>query len=82
MKWRFEWLYRGGMVLLVIVAFWSVWANAQSSGTNQAPTVLKPNLPLDGSLANVLSQVDQRYLTFGLDEIPFLRDHAMIFQSV
>lgn len=78
MKWRFEWLYRGGMVLLVIVAFWSVWANAQSSGTNQAPTVLKPNLPLDGSLANVLSQVDQRYLTFGLDEISFLRDHAML----
>jgi len=31
MKWRFEWLYRFGLAVLFVAAFWSVWASAQTN---------------------------------------------------
>ena len=77
MKWRFEWLYRAGLGLLLVIAFWSVWANAQSSATNLESAGLKTPAARNTSLA-LFSEVEKTYLTFGLDTIPLLRNHALL----
>lgn len=69
MKLRFETIYRLGLLLLLVIAFWAVWANAQpAGGTNAPPAVPEAN------------QIQA--LTFGLDGIPFLRDHAPLGQPL
>lgn len=80
---RFEPFYRALLVLLALGLFWSVWVraadpsvstnasaatNAVAGGTN-APVESRPHLGVQ-----LLPSIDRQYLTFGLDEIPFLRD--------
>jgi len=73
MKFRFEYLYRFGLVVLLIVAFWSVWANAQpSTVTNTPPVVSEETLSTNESPA----------LTFGFDNIGYLRSHKFIGQPL
>ena len=46
MKWRFAWVYRLGLAVLLAVGFWSVWAHAQETNAldttvTNAPALLK-----------------------------------------
>ncbi len=76
MNWRFAWFYRLGLAALFVVACWTVWAGAQDTNapvstltaTNQAG-FLKIKLP-------------EHALTFGLDQIDFLRDQAVLEQPL
>ncbi len=61
MKFRFEIVYRCGLLLLLGTTFWSVWASAEPAGyTNSAPAATPP---LQG-------------LTFWFDQVDFLREHS------
>jgi MscS family membrane protein len=74
MKWRFEWLYRLGLVVLFVAAFWSVWAAAQETNnpsTNAvATTVAVPKL--------VHWTLPGHAMSFGLDQVEFLRDNEAL----
>jgi len=72
MKFRFDILYRLGLVLLLMAIFWSVWANAQSSNeTNQ--------LPHAGAEAST-NQVQA--FSFALEQVDFLKDHELMGQPL
>jgi len=74
MKLRFLIVYRLGLGLLLGVAFWSVWASAQSvTATNPPPTT--PRIPPP---APNLIQTP----TFGLDSISFLGGHLILGQPL
>ena len=75
MKWRFEWVYRLGLALLLVIAFWSVWATAQET-TNAAAT----NAPTAGQLLKI--KLPEHALTFGLDQIDFLREQTLLEQPL
>ena len=82
MKWRFEWCYRLGLAVLFVIAFWSVWASAQTTSTNltaHAITITKPAAVDPASVTNKLQA-----LTFGLDKIDFLNkpEHEIIGQPL
>jgi hypothetical protein len=74
MKWRFEWVYRLGLALLLVFAFWSVWATAQET-TTAATTATAANQLLKIKLP-------EHALTFGLDRIDFLRDQTLLEQPL
>jgi MscS family membrane protein len=73
MKWRFEWLYRAGLVLLFVGAFWSVWASAQQTVATNTPNVSSASSMVtpDASRENKDSGNDANKiaLTFGLDRV-------------
>ena len=73
MNWRFEWIYRLGLAVLLVVAFWSVWASAQETNApavvTNAPALL--NLKLPG-----------HYESFGLDRIDWLREAKLLGQPL
>jgi len=73
MNWRFEWIYRLGLAVLLVVAFWSVWASAQETNApavvTNAPALL--NLKLPG-----------HYESFGLDRIDWLREASLLGQPL
>ena len=64
-------MYRAGLALLFIGAFWSVWAGAQETTVTNAPSVTVTNGGLSGALGNL----EKNALTFGLDKIEVLRQH-------
>ena len=71
MKFRFVIVYRLGLVLLLVIAFWSVWANAQpATATNSLPVV-------EGTSTNQFQA-----LTFGLDKVDFLNVHKFLGQRL
>ena len=71
MKFRFEIVYRLGLALLLIITCWSVWANAQPSALTNAPA------PSSGVATNQFQA-----LTFGLDNIPALKEHTFLEQPL
>jgi MscS family membrane protein len=78
MKFRFEIAYRLGLVLLLIMAFWSVWASAQpSASTNQPPARrLLPFINPGGGTNEFETP------TFGLDNVDFLTRHEALGQPL
>ena len=66
MKWRFEWLYRGVLALLFIVAFWAVWAGAQESGVTNGP-------PASAAVPGTTN-----LLTTTLSNVQFLRETTFL----
>jgi MscS family membrane protein len=74
MRFRFDYLYRAGLLVLFLVAFWSVWAEAQGT-TN----VVKAAAPGD---TNLLALRKIPALTFGLNHNDFLREHAFLGQPL
>ena len=68
MKFRFEFIYRLGLVLLAIVAFWAILANAQPSATTNSP-------PAKDSLT---STNEFQGMTFGLDNVDWLKKHTAL----
>jgi MscS family membrane protein len=82
MKWRFEWCYRLGLAALVVIAFWSVWAGAQTLTSTNLPAsaITSTNAspaPDSNSETNKL-----QVLTFGLDKIPYLKEHDVLGQPL
>lgn len=74
MKFRFEIVYRFLLVALFIGAFWSVWANAQTS----APLITNP----PPRIVTLLSTNQFQALTFGLDNVDFLQQHTFLAQPL
>jgi len=88
MKWRFEWLYRFGLAVLFVVAFWAVWAGAQevtpapafrAPGTN-TPAARAVGTPPGATFFNL--ELPDNVLTFGLDRVAFLREHSLLEQPL
>ncbi len=83
MKLRFETLFRGYLFLLVGLLVWAVWASAQTpSSTNAAPL---PASEVDGdaggfgaSAGAPFLRLNEDHLTFGLQRIPWLREHSLL----
>ena len=73
MKLRFETAVRWCVFVLLVALFWSIWANAQVKSTN-APAATSTN---STRLLSALSELDQDYLTFGLDKWEFLRENTL-----
>jgi MscS family membrane protein len=73
MKLKFETAVRWCGFVLLVGLFWSIWANAQVKSTN-APAATSTN---STRLLSGLSELDQDYLTFGLDKWEFLREHTL-----
>lgn len=71
MRWRFDWLYRGILVGLFVIAFWAVWANAQPIST--APTNAPTPVTLVGSTVG-----QTNLLTESLSKVEFLRQTKFI----
>ena len=76
MKWRFQWIYRMGLALLLGLAFASLLAGAQEPATT-APSPAASNR---GVLLNL--RFSDRALTFGLDNVDFLRDTPLFGQPL
>ena len=77
MKWRFEWCYRLGLAVLFVVAFWSVWASAQTTNNITATT----NIVVATTNATALSfhrWLPSHTLSFGLDQVDFLCDTKVL----
>ena len=81
MKWRFEWLYRLGLALLFVIAFWSVWATAQTI-TNPPASAIVTNM--SSASATVTGTNKLQALTFGLDKVDYLNkpEHEILGQPL
>lgn len=84
MKFRFEYLYRAGLLALFLIAFFSVWATAQES-TNVPPAAAATSTN-SASLASTTGPAATgpsastnkiQALTFGLDRIEVLQVEAV-----
>jgi MscS family membrane protein len=75
MRWRFAWIYGLGLAVLLGVAFWSVWTSAQ-------PVTNAPAMAATNGLPHVLAKLDEHPLTFGLDQVAFLRDNTLLAQPL
>jgi MscS family membrane protein len=76
MQRKFIWIYRGCLVVLLLTAFWAVWANAQGVNTNPPP-----NVSASGGtnvVDNLPAKPDEHYLTFGLDRVGLLREYTVL----
>ena len=83
MKWRFEWFYRLGLAVLLITAFWAVWASAQPAVTNP-PAVTQTNQvgAIEKELGNLEKKLEEHDLIFHLDEVEALRTHTLFGQPL
>jgi MscS family membrane protein len=79
MRFRFDYLYRLGLLVLLLVAFWSVWAGAQETTVTNAPAA---SLAPTNKLQHVLANLDGHALTFGLDQVDFLREQTLMDQPL
>lgn len=75
MKWRFEWIYRFGLAVLLVIAFWSVWADAQETSAPAAAAMTNPP-------ALLKIELSAHYESFGLDRIDFLRETPLLGQPL
>ena len=76
MIWRFQWLYRLGLAVCVVGAFWAVWASAQTTSvTNSTGASATTNEV--GSLVNTLGSLEKKLeehdLIFHLDKVEALQ---------
>jgi MscS family membrane protein len=75
MKSKFEFWFRGFLILLVVCLFWSVWASAQP--TNAVPAANATNSASTNGFFPGLSQLDEDHLSFGLNQIDLLRNRKL-----
>jgi len=78
MKVKFDSLFRGLMLGLLLTLAWGLCAGAQPT-TNSA-SVAATNKP--SALVRSVEQLDQHYLTFGLDRIAPLRESMLLGQPL
>ncbi len=69
-------MYRTGLALLLIVAFWSVWASAQETTVTNAPSITSATADQTPASSDTAKDSDRKTngmaLTFGLDRVPLL----------
>jgi MscS family membrane protein len=86
MKWRFEWVYRFVLAVLLAVAFWSVWSSAAQEVTNvpvtNAPATNVVTLVTTNKLQLAVQKLNEHALTFGLNRVGFLRDNSFLDQPL
>jgi MscS family membrane protein len=83
MKWRFEWLYRLGLAVLLASAFWSVWASAQTNlpaATNTAAMASTNALGGNSAVAQTAEVIEKQlespdWIKALAASWPFLRYH-------
>src|SRR5438874_5744843 len=75
MRVKIETLFGRGMLFLMCILAWSIWATAQAA-TNQILTSVRTNQP--SGLVRDVEHFDQRYLTFWLDRVEFLRERTFL----
>ena len=73
-------MYRSGLVVLFVVAFFAVWASAQEA-TNTVPAK-SPTVATGKSLLLPDLNLPKDALTFGLDKIPFLVEQQPLGQPL
>ena len=78
MKVKFDSLFRVLILCLFLTLTWGLWAGAQPT-TNSA-SVAATNKP--SALVRSVEQLDQHYLTFGLDRIAPLRESTLLGQPL
>ena len=76
MKFRFEILYRAGLLVLILAAFWSVWAGAQTVAAPPSAVIVATNAP------QFPRWLPGHALTFGLDSVSFLREQTVLDQPL
>ena len=76
MKLKFETCFRAVMGLLLVAMLWALLAGAQPTNQPEAPTAETTNHP--SVFGRGVAQIDEHFLTFGLDRVPVLRD-ARVF---
>jgi len=76
MRWRFEWVYRLVLVGLLATAGWAVWAEVQGNTNAPGPAIPTAHLTLPAA------ESELHPLTFGLDQVEFLRIHEAIGQPL
>jgi MscS family membrane protein len=90
MNWRFQWLYRCLLALLLVGALGTLWVSAQESTNNQdrrlSPTNSATVTAVQNSVTNQVpgkppkepKRFDIQVMTFGLDEVDWLRDNKLM----
>jgi MscS family membrane protein len=83
MRRNFQWWYRGLLGLLVIIAFWAVWASAQPAATN-APAGAGTNQvgAIERKLDALEKQVAERDWIFHLDKLEVLQTNTIFGQPL
>ena len=80
MKLKFDVFFRAYLFLFIALLFWSVWASAQESAnqtTNAAFSAASTN-----NLVSRLAQIDEDYVSFGLNRFGVLREHSFFGQPL
>lgn len=80
MKWRFEWLYRFGLAVLFVAAFWSVWASAQTNRPADIAAGVVASTNASGSV--VPAGKDTNSLTGRLASPQWIKDLAVDYPSL
>jgi MscS family membrane protein len=75
MKWRFEWIYRFGLALLLVVALGSVWASAQETNALATDVKVFTNAP-------AFFKLPGHALSFGLERVDCLRENTLLEQPL
>ena len=78
MNWRFAWVYRVGLAVLLALSFWSVWAGAQE--LTNLPPATAPAATSPPGLLNI--KLSEHALTFGLDRVELLRETPLFGQPL
>src|ERR1051326_4361695 len=74
MRMKFETVFRACLHALALCLAWSLWAAGQTSTNKSAIT--KTNQP--SALTKDIQRMDERYLTFWLDRVDFLRENTFL----
>src|ERR1019366_7198427 len=88
MKLKFERLFGTSAFILLALLAWAMWASAQPAPTNapDAKISTAAGVTVKAACSNRTGQAvpllvelksHEDYLTFGLDEVPFLREHKL-----
>lgn len=81
MNFRFLLVYRSGLAVLFLIAFWSVWSHAQdSTNANTTTNLAAASLPVPKILPQL--NLSTNALSFWLDRVPVLRDNAVLGQPL
>src|SRR5437667_985756 len=73
MRLKLDYFFRGFLAFLLLTLAWSVWAGAQTA-TNRPPSGTNEPSPL----VRRFEQLDQHYVTFGLDRIELLKENTFL----
>ncbi len=75
MKLKFETLFRGTLVVLFLILFWSLWGYAQETKSTNPAVVVEKNSKEKSSLIDLpgVLQKNETVLSFGLDRVKILQ---------